>query len=396
MEWRNKGTEFENYKEIFQGKEILIYGASDIGKSVYQMLKFIGGDHLIRGFIDRRGGMIEAERPIKIMRFSEVSLSDYSNCVVILAARYQNIVLFAKQLRGLGLTEGKDFFYHKDFMEYYINIFSLYACNKVYAPFISMQVSTVCNLKCKGCVAFTPDNLFPCHFGLKKNIENADSIFANIDRINLLDVCGGEPFLDEDFGETIKYIGKNYRDRVNILRTVTNGTVVPDDKLCSVLKESDVTVVLDDYRANGAVSNNSFLKAKEQLEKFSISVEVRKAEYWIDLGIETNEACEKKETLVKIYSECCNSIRSLHDKKLYCCDYADFARQSGKYKEEPSDYLDFSIVHDKAVVTEFLTGYTETGYCGMCRYCNGCMTINNHYIPVAGQIRPLGNKGVKK
>ena len=386
MEWKNKGKEFEKYREVFENKQIFIYGAAERGYLVYQMLKFLNLKSRIKGFIDRKGEMFEADNLIRIMRFTEVSLEEYSNSIIILAAQCNNMTLFAKQLRKLGLIEGKNFFYYDDFMEYYINIFAFYACNIVYASFISMQVSSVCNLKCKGCVAFTPENSMPCHFELKKNVENADSIFSNIDRVNLLDVCGGEPFLNENFGKIIHYIGQNYRNKINILRTVTNGTIVPDEKLCRILKDNNVTVVLDDYRENVERAKYTFLKVKEQLERFSIPVVVRKAERWIDLGIDQNKIYEDKKVLIKIHSECSNPIRSVHDKKLYCCDYADFARASGKYKAYSTDYLDLSIIQNKAVIMEFLMGYTELGYCGMCKCCSGCTTINDHYIPVAEQI----------
>lgn len=392
MKWENKGHEFEKEKYL-KDKKILIYGAGEKGIAVYRLLEFLGVSERIKGFIDRRGGVFSFNNNIQVFKFTEMALDAYSDSIVILAGQYGNMCLFARQLRKIGLAQGKEFFFYEDFMDYYVHIFAFYTCGVVYAPFISMQVSSICNLKCKGCVAFTPENPTPRHFGLSESIQSIESIFANIDKINVLDVCGGEPFLMPHFGEIIQYIGEKHRKKINTLRTVTNGSIVPDDELCRTLYENKVTVVLDDYRENVGKIVATFPKVKEKLQIFNISVIVRKAEHWVDLGLKERKSGEWEKACLQRYAECSNIVKSIHDKKLYCCDYADFARQSGQYTALPTDYLDFSVPNDKAAVLEFLMGYTETGYCGMCKYCKGCVTINTCFIPVAEQIETIKEQG---
>ena len=364
MKWENRGHELENYRAIFAGRRVLIYGAAAKGK---ELLKVLNLFHCVEGFIDRDGKK-QNEVSLPIYKVSDIERFPKEEYIIILAASERNMNLFARQLLVKGWKEGKDFFYYQNFLDYYLGIYSLYAFDMVYAPFISFQVTSICDLNCRGCAAFTSLLKEHKHNPLSELQRSIDRVFEIIDVIRVLDLCGGEPFLREDFVDIVRYVGSRYREKVSVLRTVTNGTIVPSDELCVVCR-------------------NTFQLVREKLDKFQVNYEIRKAENWIDLGIDGTVRRKETAELINFFDECNNQLRSIHNGKLFCCDYAHFGADADAYEVNKEDYLDIWSDYGKAELVEFLIGYTETGYCGMCRHCNGHVTINTHWMPVAEQIK---------
>lgn len=381
MRWEKKGHEFEGYRKIFENKKVLIYGAGEKGQMLLGVLKPF---QCVAGFIDRDKGK-EKTVNMPVYSFGELEFLPREKYIIIIAATDSNEQLFARQLLVKGYREGTDFFFYQSFLNFYIGIMTLYMCNMVYAPFISFQVTNVCNLKCNGCAGFTPWLKHP-KFGNIIEVETlVDRMFELIDVISILDVCGGEPFLMGEFSKIIKYIG-TYRDKIITLRTVTNGTVIPSDELCEVLKEQNVKVIVDDYRESVIACRETFPKVKQKLEDYEICHEVRKANFWCDLGVSGVIKRSLENEAVNFFDECSNQIKSIHEGRFYSCDYAHYAADANAYDVKETDFLNVWEDYDKSVLTEFLIGYTETGYCNMCKLCNGHVTINQNHIQVARQL----------
>jgi hypothetical protein len=53
-------------------------------------------------------------------------------------------------------------------------------------------------------------------------------------------------------------------------------------------------------------------------------------------------------------------------------------------KQEGLDYHDASVT--KEVIVEWHMGYQDKGYLEICDHCNGWVTTNRNFIPVAEQI----------
>lgn len=84
--------------------------------------------------------------------------------------------------------------------------------------------------------------------------------------------------------------------------------------------------------------------------------------------------------------ECCCIRRMVHKGKIRLCDYAYYAYDAGAFTDINDGELPPSWEkHDKNILTEFLVGYSDYGYCNMCRYCNGNTSINQKKIVVAQQ-----------
>lgn len=120
MKWKNKGHEFERFRNVFTWhKKIYIYGAGELGEDLYNRLKFVD---CVEGFIDNRKETCMGRRAVPITEFLEMGSRDY---IVIIAAGFQNMNLFKHQLLVNGFEEGKNLFLYPEFINFYMPIYIL-------------------------------------------------------------------------------------------------------------------------------------------------------------------------------------------------------------------------------------------------------------------------------
>ena len=139
----------------------------------------------------------------------------------------------------------------------------MYSWNKVYVPSVSLVITTLCNLDCKGCLAFIHSNKNQKHYALEDLTKDIDCIFSKVDRIGLFHLTGGEPLLYPYFSELVNYIIGKYKNKIFQLGTTTNGTVVPADEICKEMKKAEMYVWVDDYRKNVSIANKKFDSVKK-------------------------------------------------------------------------------------------------------------------------------------
>ena len=381
MKWMNKGREWESYREVFQEKGIFIYGAGGIGLYVENFLRPLTA---INGFIDRNKELNKI-RDVPVYSLKEFRRLPLERNIIILAAQDSTMKFFAFQLLSMGYKEGIDFFFYQNFIDFYVHLYALYACNKVYAPFISFRVSPLCNLRCIGCATFQDRRKTVETYSMQEIKKNIDAMFLQLDVINYLDICGGEPTIIPLFTKVINYIGENYRSKVIMMHTVINATVIPSDEFCETMKKYDVVVDVDDYRETVDKCNDTFFKVCDKLEAYQIRYQKRKVPYWIDI-LADHVTMETEEDVQNFYNECRCIRRTVHKGKIGLCDYAYYAYDAGAFSDiNEGELLSLWEEYDKSVLTEFLMGYSDYGYCNMCKYCNGNTTINQRRITVAQQ-----------
>lgn len=327
MKWKNKSHEYDNVKMNFNaGTKIWIYGAGENGKDLCRELDFAD---CVAGFIDNdmdkvRAG-IEEGKPILT---SEAFLAQtHDNCIVVVAVALPNMPVVVRQMIRGGWEEGKNLFIYHIFHYSYLPIWALRSWGKVYIPTISFLVTTMCNLDCKGCLNFTHFNQNKRHYSLERMKSDIDILFKKVDYVGYLHLSGGEPFLHPHLGELIDYIDSNYKNRIGILGTTTNGTIVPKENLSSILKRAEVKVWIDDYRENVLLAEEKFEKVKKQLQRFGVWHIQNKADVWLD--IQSNYIETDENTLQKRCEACDVPFVSLKDHKIFGCNYCDYAWEVG-------------------------------------------------------------------
>lgn len=390
MKWTNKGHQFDGLiKKISPKTKIYVYGAGVNGRDLFERLQFI---NKVEAFIDNDIHKQETDycgRPV--MSLQDFFIIRKDEHIVIIAQSLENTVLAKNQLLGGGYQEGIDLFEYHSFIDFYLPVFTAYVWNRVYIPTVSMLMTTICNLDCKGCLNFTHENGNKQHYELDRLKMDADILFSKADFVGLFHLCGGEPILYPGFQELIAYIDERYRAKILQLGTTINGTVMPSDALCEQMKKADMTVWVDDYRENVALARGRYEEVIKKLEAYKIKYFENNVEGWIQVQRKTKEsdvkAVEGKCTMCNI------PFVSLKNQKIYGCNYSDYASEASVVPEDAGDALELRQIGElnKRELVEFVMGYSEKGYYSFCPYCNGSLSINTGRIPVAEQYDRIKN-----
>lgn len=388
MKWQNKGHEFDVLGERFiNDPHIYIYGAGDYGKKQYELLEWL---EIECSFIDgNQKKQKEGYLGKRVLSPIEFFLEGKKNVVLAAVPSYANEMKLI--LEEHGYEENVHFWTMEEFGRKVLPIYMSYVKNKVYMDSIVFLSTTVCNLNCDACLNFTSYNKQQRHETIEERKQTLDEYFRAIDYVRFMSYTGGEPLLYPQVDELLEYIGSNYSNQIFTLGMSTNGTIIPKDTTCEILKKYHFLVLLDDYSVYVEPSREIIPKIFEKLRGYNVSYQhnVGTDVYWIDFApFETDNTYMSEDELIE-YKKCCEvPYRELREGKLYSCNYASFAMKAGIQGEDSNDWYDLKSYvkeNDKELI-EFIMGYTEKGYVDFCKHCAGFLPINPYKKPVGRQI----------
>ena len=383
MKWKSKGHEYDRvYQKINEKKAFYLFGAGDYGK---QFIRIFQSEIQIKGYIDNdtsKQGMEVCNRPCYSLEDIELEADEAIIITMSQIARVQPI----EQLNKAGYKKNNNYF----IIEEFLSVYYVYKKDKVYLSSISFLPSTACNLNCKNCLNFNP---FAKKFYVREwdeLVRDVDLFFLCVDRIMLFHVSGGEPLIYKYTADLIEYIDKNYGDRIDTLRTVTNGTIVPDERVLKKLSNCNVEITVDDYREEIPHFKERFDELIRKFEEYHIKYYINKVNSWIDLAPERTDFYSKNDKWLEKHRESCSqSWQELRDGKLYSCNYAAYATVAGiageQDLEEVYDLNTFNNDRKKELI-EFRLGYTTKGYTNFCKKCRGFTPDNTELVEVARQV----------
>lgn len=370
MKWIHKGHEFDRYwNEIRDIRSVYLFGAGLSGKSVKHLLQ----DKVeLLGFIDndknKQGSMVEA---LPVFGIDAVACDRHTAVIVTTSPETVNTILDDLKKKEITAYD----------MHVFIPVYFMYSQDKLVLTSLSYLPATVCNLRCKHCLNFAPylkEQTFRDIEHLKADIT---LLFSKIDHILLFHISGGEPLLYPQIGEFMSYIGRKYRGQICRLELTTNGTILPPEDVCRILKKYEIGVVLDDYRDALPKYRDIFVSICKRFEKYGISYRIQKAESWIAL----NPAQPPKNLIEKEaqthFNLCGVPWQEYREGYFYLCNYSAYAAVAGLYRIKENER--FSIKNDfhKKELMEFRLGYSEKGYVDFCRQCDGYFNNPYHVRP---------------
>lgn len=390
MKWTNKGHELDDIaEEVMQNferhnRKIFLFGAGNIGNDIRLIMKKY---HIFGGFIDnnpeKQKNGFKGEKVLSLNQYLE---NDEKGLIVVsMAGSIAKEVI--KELSGLDLENGTDFFYYMDFMGSIFPILSFYQYGLLYVDTVQISLTERCTLKCKkcahGCHMVSADSQ---DMELEVAYESADKFFAAIDWVGEFTLIGGEPFLYKDLENVIEYIGKRYRSKAAIFSITSNGTIIPGQPVLDMCRKYDVLVRISNYSGTLKSLESKYERLQEVLEYNHVQYVLgRRETQWVDYGFETvNHECEEKE-LIRIFDECKTPCREIRGSKYYYCVMARSISDNLKTGIGEEDYLDMDRLSGKMEFFEFNIGYSEKGYLDMCKHCNGKDAMQ-YPIPAAEQM----------
>lgn len=386
MKWENKGHEFDRvFQQMMSKQRFYLFGAGDYGK---QFLKIFKEELEILGYIDnskeKQNSVIQNKACFAL---EDIKLDIDTGIIVTMSqmARIEPI----KQLMQKGYRKNIDYF----IIEEFLSIYYAYKYNKVYFSSISFLPSTRCNLNCRHCLNFNP---FAKEFYVrdwKEVVEDIDLFFNCVDHIMLFHVSGGEPMLYKYIGEIIQYIDKNYGNKIDTLRTVTNGTVIPPEKVLKRLSECKVEITVDDYLEELPQYKKNFEILIKKLEVYNIKYYVNKVDKWINLAPEKTDYSNMSEEQLQIHrNSCSQSWQELREGKIYSCNYASYAQVAGITDEQDiEEFFDLKKYSKEKMkeLIEFRLGYSQKGYTDFCKKCKGFTIENSELVRPAIQTKEI-------
>ena len=237
---------------------------------------------------------------------------------------------------------------------------------EIVIPFMDIDITTFCNLRCKRCAKCIPYFTDHRHFTAAQIAESLDLLTKYVDKIYVASILGGEPFLNPELTEILKVCAQN--SKIEHLEITTNASIEPTDEQLRIIKDYSIDVHISDYRS---ISDN-YKHAKEKfikkLEDNGIKYEYQFHDMWLDFGeIEKRDYSDKE--LHRMFVHCpMNSCAVFNDNKLYKCGHTSYLCQHG-IEEGGYDVIDLKKVQSREEMKELIRKFYSIKYSTACRYC---------------------------
>ncbi|MFT9055829.1 MAG: radical SAM protein [Ethanoligenens sp.] len=268
----------------------------------------------------------------------------------------------------------------------------MFALNK-----FSLIILTRCNLNCKLCCEYIPQNRpFP---DMTVDEERAilDALFSTIDCVTTLHLTGGgEPFLHPQLSEMIE-CAMQYSDRIDRLMLFSNSTVPLKSQLLETLKKykDRIVVQLSQYGINPAYE----IETAKMLIAANISCKVEKYYGdnqsfggWVDFG-EWKPYNRSDEVLSRVFLDCAVTRDMLgnwrtRDGKVHWCTRSQRGMELGQLPDNPADYVDLfdsSTAQEKCAKFKQIAATHSLLACDYCSGNQGTSDVSKRF-PAAEQI----------
>ena len=247
-------------------------------------------------------------------------------------------------------------------------------------------ITDKCTLNCQNCDGYIPYHIHPRTDSISSIIESYEEIIKVCGYVDAIDIMGGETLLHPDIAELTEFfVSDNRCGKVTI---ISNGTILPNDRLTNVMKSRNVVFRLSDY---GQLS-----RKKEEIIKLfdseDIKYELTNYPYWDKIPI-----IEKQnETLHQVqakYSACTANVLYIKHGKLFQCRFVTGLSDldANMIPDFEKNYVNL-LALDKKIVSSQIKEFIQQLYSRIpldaCKYCPGghCILFGQH-VPVAEQAK---------
>lgn len=293
----------------------------------------------------------------------------------------------AKQLILYGFKEYLDFC----MFERFAGEWNLRWRNKCVLSKIDTVITSRCTLKCRNCNLFI--GYANCHADMEFNDlkKSFKVFFDSVDYVYEYTLLGGEPFMHVELEQILCFLMENYGDRIGKINLISNGTIVPCEKVLKLMEKFEMSVHISDYTQ----SVNYEKKLAEVIDTFSergIEYYVIPSNTWKDVKYPAKDFTAKNPREHMLL--CGHSTHSVGNGKLYWCDPAFAAECFTGFKAMEDDSLD--LVKNKEnnskyeatlnILRYMLGDVNERGYMSICEKCAGVGRDNSEIVTAGLQM----------
>lgn len=254
------------------------------------------------------------------------------------------------------------------YVEQYIQeeIQNFFEKDELNIPQIEFCLTTQCSLKCKDCCALMPQFNQKGH--IKMSVDEfkttLNQLLENVNSIRKLIILGGEPLLRSELPDLLEYAAS--KDKVHHIAIVSNGTMIPNQKLIEVLKKyNKIIFYMSNYLGNSDIEPIlKYDKIKELLKQNGLKYQMMESWSWFkECGFAKNKLPE--ETAIHNYNTCHRTkcLQTL-DRKIDICSKAFSGRNLGLV--DTKDYIDLDQTKN---LKEDLINFYRKDMIDACEYC---------------------------
>ena len=350
----------EEFLNCIAGSDsVYLYGYSNLSRNAYHILKRVYGLKI--------KGIVVTHLPKSLDQnvdyvFDAASI-DLMNSMVIISTNS----IFWNEIRENVKDKCKSVFYYTEEVDEIIKN-NLNELPLIETRFLNICVGQACNLKCRDCVNFAPyakrENL---RYPIEKIIGDIDLLLPYFSRIDTLHIQGGEAFLYTDLYDLLSYLSSTYDSIIGKIQIATNGQIIPDEKILTLLANGKFEVRISDYKH---ISNPECLLRELENRKipYRIYEFAGNRGKWNDSGglhFAQPDECDSEEKILRCRWCTCYT---LENHKVGRCGRSIPAITVQKISPKDKDYLYI----DKDISIEMVRNYFMfIKPMEACRYCKG-------------------------
>lgn len=248
--------------------------------------------------------------------------------------------------------------------------------------FFGYILGNYCTLRCKNCNEMIPFHNERSFVDKEEVLRDCKHLIASCTFLPCMELVGGEPFLYPELEELLRELLKI--KNLGYIKIFTNGTVVPGDSLCKILRNERIVINLSNYTeaVRGELLSRIY-KTKEKFEQAGISYISSYAKTWLNFNFENKG--RSKEELQYNFAHCNSAnCHRLYRGVLYRCHHQYAGVRLGKFDIKESDVIrihDYTIEELRKKCDEF----EEISYIDACSYCNWPFDVEE--VPAAEQVK---------
>lgn len=254
---------------------------------------------------------------------------------------------------------------------------------------VTLAVTLRCDLKCKLCAVFAPYYEEPPHYSLGTLKKSIERYFDLVDHVDKFTISGGEALLHHDLPKIIDFLAQ-YINHIGMLEILTNGTIVPSERLLESLSVSPkVNILVNDY---GPDLSSKVPEIIRTLENCQIAYRYREQNAnfahcggWVDIS-DLQYKASSDEQIERRFRNCAypGAFRcfAIFGDKAYICGVYLRCKATGVIPDCPSEYVDFSDNNRESREDQIkkIQKFFDKPY-SSCAYCNGFCPENERFIP---------------
>ncbi len=380
---------------------VVIFGAGIVGEVVLFSLRENGFEPV--NFVDNNTDKVGSKvNGITVVGLNELINTNKQFCFIVAISLHKEIEI---QLNESGFTKVYDSVpLVKDFdiskytftrsiqeVQGYIGSYLRHRKQQTVTPEkvklleICWLITQKCSLKCNGCANLMHYFKNPLNFSAEQNIKDLSDILNSVDAIERVSVTGGEAFMHPELEKILEWVIA--QDKVNNVTIFTNCTILPSERVLTLLKNPKMYISLSNY----GEASCKFQEWNELMIKNEINFNVVKERIWKDFG-DLKPRNRTEEQNAELFKKCIyDGSYSLMNGKIHFCARGASGTEMCAFPSSEEDYVDVrKFDGDYIALRKTIINYANRKKAPTaCEHCDG-KTYSSMHIPVAQQlVKPL-------